>query len=363
MLCCFSQEKKFVLVGELTKIQEIPTQIIISRTNLGKYERISDTIKLANNLFYYEKLIGEPNFVNVTVKYASNRPSSIDFWVFPGKYQLEIDNDMKVSIKNKSNSSFIKAIDELDGRVIIYRKNLDSLVKLVKYDARNIEKFKTKLNFIRDSVENSIDENIYRFFAVNNLNTPEGLYALCKYAEKNQRIKFEFEKIQKLLNQFSKSIKALPSAKILTEKLKIAERMQVGNYLQDITLADTADKMVSISDYQGKYVLVEFWASWCGPCRDENPRHILAKQKYKEDFQVIYITLDERKEKKWWLQAIYKDGIEIMPQLSDFNKLAREKYDIRVIPFNFLLDSKGKIIAVNLRGDGLDKELKKVFKY
>ncbi|MNR34251.1 Thiol-disulfide oxidoreductase ResA [compost metagenome] len=118
--------------------------------------------------------------------------------------------------------------------------------------------------------------------------------------------------------------------------------------------------MVSLSSFKGKYVLLDFWASWCGPCRAENPHVLKAYNKFKDkNFDILAISLDEKKEN--WLKAV-KDDAMPWTQVSDllgWKNQAAGYYAITAIPQNFLIDPNGVIVAKNLRGDRLEKELAK----
>ena len=132
----------------------------------------------------------------------------------------------------------------------------------------------------------------------------------------------------------------------------------VGSLAVDFQQADTSGTMVSLSSFKGKYVLVDFWASWCGPCRMENPNVVQAYEKFKNrNFTVLGISLDRSRDK--WIEAIYQDGLN-WTQLSDLNFWSNEvakKYKISSIPQNILVDPSGKIIAKNLRGEALVNKL------
>jgi peroxiredoxin len=131
----------------------------------------------------------------------------------------------------------------------------------------------------------------------------------------------------------------------------------------DLTMPDVNGKPVSISSFKGKYVLVDFWASWCGPCRQENPNVVAAYNQFKnKNFTVVGVSLDQDKEA--WKQAVAKDNLT-WPHMSDLKQwesAAVPAYDFEGIPFNVLIDPDGKIIASALRGEDLVKKLSEVLK-
>ncbi|MES2111863.1 MAG: TlpA disulfide reductase family protein [Bacteroidota bacterium] len=145
-------------------------------------------------------------------------------------------------------------------------------------------------------------------------------------------------------------------------KYKI-DSLFVGGKAPDFAQADTSGKPVKLSDFRGKYVLVDFWASWCVPCRAENPAINKASQQLgKSDFTILGISLDS--EKASWLKAIRQDGIS-WTQLSDlglWDNNVSVKYYVYDIPANFLIDPNGVIIAKNIKGDELLPTLKKMIK-
>jgi len=137
--------------------------------------------------------------------------------------------------------------------------------------------------------------------------------------------------------------------------------MWVGTEAPEISLPDTEGKTVALSSYRGKYVLVDFWASWCGPCRRENPNVVEAYNRFREkNFTILGVSLDANKEA--WEQAIVADGLNWthISDLKRWQSIVVPTYRIQGIPFNVLVDPQGKIVAENLRGAALEQKLEQI---
>ena len=161
-----------------------------------------------------------------------------------------------------------------------------------------------------------------------------------------------------VLNQLVKNYVAMMSA-----QSKVGEKPITSAIAPDITLPDTSGKPFSLSSLKGKYVLVDFWASWCGPCRAENPNVVEAYNKFKsKNFTILGVSLD--KERGPWLDAIKNDGLtwNHISDLKFWNSQAVSLFNFDAIPYNVLIDPSGKIIAKELRGSDLQATLANVLK-
>jgi peroxiredoxin len=367
MFCAYGQDEitgRLTVGADLSNFKELPLKVVIEREGLGDYETTVDTVSVGAGMFKYETMLPEPEFLKITFFWPQKRLTSTTFWAVPSTYQLNINKDLVPTLLT-SPTGLASRIIKLEKEVKTYRFLSDSLVKLVDFKGKKLAVVETRIDFIRDSIDNLID-NVYKKAALDYPSSPLGLYALCKYAERpyvNQRVKSKPAEIAVLLNKLDPVIQQLRSAKTLASKLALGEQMAIGKSIKDIALTDTAGKIYKVSDFKGKYLLIDFWASWCMPCRAESYSLIKAYDKYKtKGFQILSITRDNITPKGDWLKAIEKDKVNIWPQLSDFDDLAQKAYGIRFIPANYLIDPNGIIIARDLRGPELEERLSKILK-
>lgn len=259
---------------------------------------------------------------------------------------------------------FMHTYREDDSTLTATFLTLDSLNKMVKTTAKD-DSIKAVLGKQRDAQIIHMNEGIKDY--VNNTKTPVGAFYVLQFMAPRS---IKPEDLLPLTQAASDRFKEDGSLAGYASQLKVQlASSNPSNYpllnqkAPDLAMQTPAGQPMKISDFKGKYVLVDFWASWCGPCRAENPNVVQAYNKYKDkNFTILGVSLD--KDKGAWEKAIKADHLSWnhMSDLKYWNSIAVNTYQFNGIPFNVLIDPSGKIIANNLRGEDLENKLAEVLK-
>lgn len=235
-------------------------------------------------------------------------------------------------------------------KMMQYQKD-KMMQKVEAEDEVEINKLLPKLRAIRKEMSKVEDNFIYQH--------PDSYVGFDLVADK--AIIIDAKTFEPFYNALSERLRNSEKGKSMGDRLAIAKRTAVGEPAMDFSQKNTDGQSVSLSSLKGKYILLDFWASWCGPCRAENPNVLKAYNKFKDkNFDVLAVSLDDNKDA--WLKAIKEDGMPWIhvSDLKGFENEAAVQYGIRAIPQNFLISPDGKIVASNLRGDALDEKLAEI---
>lgn len=360
-----SNQGSLSVSADLRDLQDSVQKIgVVINTISGAPTRY-DTGSISGGKLSFEMALEEPMLLSFIFHWKKSKSTSISFWTGPSRQELYFKDGLRPDIRNKT--SITRQFMEMERQERSIKSKRDSLLKNVSYENRSIEQVEGEISRLKDSLATVIEENVYKKNALEYKSSPLGLYALWKYAMTpiaSPRIKSKPDFIRSLYQSLDPGIKSFPSAKILSAKIVEAKAyVKVQEKIPDLVLQDTTGKRgIALTDYKGKYLLLDFWASWCGPCRDENPALIKAFQKFKsKGFDILSVTLDHERDRNKWITAMHKDGIDLWSNVSDFDEKAKSLFGVTAIPSNFLVDPTGKVIAQDLRGEMLERKLHELF--
>nr|WP_121272900.1 TlpA disulfide reductase family protein [Pedobacter schmidteae] len=331
----------------------------------GKTQKDSTMVK--NGLFEFKGVSDGPQQVYMTyvnkgtsAKTSGAGRDSRSLYLDRGIIIVNAGDSIKTAILegapiNADHVKYSAAVDAGQAETMALRKEYTRLRSAEVKDSEKMKALEGKMEQAEEhgklALVNFVKQNPDSYFCFEALQKIGGSY-------------FDVSKVEPLFNGLSAGNRNSTAGKAFAASIAASKATEVGKMAPEFAQLNTEDKSVKLTDYRGKYVLVDFWASWCGPCRAENPKVLKAYNAFKDkNFTVLGVSVD--KDKKQWLKAIKDDGMPWMQLVDpdhDNPKGAGNLYAIKAIPSNFLIDPNGKIIAKNLRGEALEKKLAEVIK-
>lgn len=367
---CDNEEKKsFTVSGTLRNTTS--TVVYIEETNITSGEKkVKDSVDIGSDGKFSLKVEATEEGV-YNLRLQNDAPPFATIINDASKINVDADFNKQFDFYNVSGSKDSKAIQDYLTKVSEMQRDkftiafqVDSLKKN-NGDSALAENLKAKQKQIANDLKTYTQQIVQQAQKAS-----LAFFVLATYQgwANNPNYKMKGFSSQELIGLLNEMVNKFPGRTDIagvrnTIESQVPKTLWVGKEAPEISLPDTEGKTVRLSSFRGKYVLVDFWASWCGPCRRENPNVVEAYNQYRnKNFTILGVSLDRPGQKEAWLKAIVDDNLN-WTHVSDLKFWQSEVvpvYQVGSIPFNVLVDPEGKVIAENLRGYALEQKLQEI---
>lgn len=357
-------QQKLTVNGSVTGFKETVEKVYVNYRGNDGWK--TDSAAVTDGKYTLSFELAEPASIMVRARFqktetprAPKRSDMAQLFLEPGTVALtHVDSFSNVKSNGSKAQAAFEALNEKlkPTNDAMSALNDEYRALMAKKDEAGIAKLEEKADAIQAQ-----QKDIYKAEFNANPKSPLALYLLDRVAGYD----INADEVEPLFAKLPEATKQLPSAKTMAEKITTAKLTGIGRIAPEFTQNDTLGNPVALSSFRGKYLLIDFWASWCGPCRKENPNVVKAFQKYKDKgFTILGVSLDQPNAKEKWMKAIHDDNLTWthVSDLQFWKNAVAVQYGVQAIPQNYLLDPSGKIVGKNLRGEDLDKKLAELIK-